>query len=124
MPEAKKYIVKTAATPYGHAVFITTPAFDLPKCFVDRPEPTHIGAGGEHDEPDDGQTKVSYSSAPKHPSKAAEEIHGKCCTVYCKNKTHVNANALERISIRCKRNDRQPKLKNVNKKSLSLRGSF
>lgn len=49
---------------------------------VDGPEPADVRAGSEHDQPDDGQSKVGYATTPKHPSKAADEIHSESCAVH------------------------------------------
>lgn len=49
----------------------------LPEGLVDGPEPAHVRAGGEHEEPDDGQSEVCYAAAAEHPHKAANQIHRK-----------------------------------------------
>lgn len=49
----------------------------LPESLVDGPEPAHVRAGGEHEEPDDGQSKVGNAAAAKHPHKAANQVHHK-----------------------------------------------
>lgn len=49
----------------------------LPEGLVDRSEPAHVRAGGEHEEPDDGQPKVCYATATKHPHEAANQINRK-----------------------------------------------
>lgn len=50
---------------------------------VNGPEPTHIRAGCEHDEPDECQSKIGHSTTPEHPDKAANEVHRQCSTVDC-----------------------------------------
>ena len=49
---------------------------------VDGPEPAHIGAGSEQNEPQDGHAKVGCSASTTHPCQAANEIHGQCGTVH------------------------------------------
>lgn len=48
-----------------------------PEGLVDGPEPAHIRAGGEHEEPDDRQSEVRYAAAAEHPHEAANQIHHK-----------------------------------------------
>lgn len=69
-------------TTYTHRYFLC----DLPKGFVDGPEPTDIGAGSKHEQPDDGQSKVGYSASTEHPCETANEIDSKCSAIYCKDK--------------------------------------
>lgn len=47
----------------------------LPEGLVDGPEPAHVRAGGEHEEPDDGQSEVGHAAAAEHPHEAANQIH-------------------------------------------------
>ena len=71
---------------------------DLLEGLVDRPEPAHIGAGSEQDEPQDGHAEVGGSASTAHPRQAANEIHGQRGTVYYwgqktkKNHIHVICN--------------------------------
>lgn len=48
-----------------------------PEGLVDGPEPAHVRAGGEHEEPDDRQSEVCYAAAAEHPHEAANQIHRK-----------------------------------------------
>lgn len=42
---------------------------------VDGPEPADVGAGSEHEKPNDGHAKVGHATSAKHPGKAANKIH-------------------------------------------------
>lgn len=61
--------------------------------FVYWPEPTHIGTGREHDEPNDGQPEVCDSTSCKHPGKAADEVHSKCRSVQHPQVVHLLTHA-------------------------------
>lgn len=45
---------------------------------VDGPEPADVGAGSEHEQPNDGHAEVCDASAAKHPGEAADEVHSQC----------------------------------------------
>jgi len=50
---------------------------------VDGPEPAHVGAGREHEQPDDGQAEVGHAPSSEHPREAANQIHRQCGAVHC-----------------------------------------
>lgn len=59
---------------------------------VNGPEPTHIGAGGEENQPYDGHAKICHAPSTQHPHKAAHQIHSQGdCMHY---KTHHQENTL------------------------------
>ena len=49
---------------------------------VDGPEPAHIGAGSEHQQPDDGKAEVGHAPSGEHPCEAANQIHRQGNTVH------------------------------------------
>jgi len=52
---------------------------------VDGPEPTHVGAGGEENEPQDGHAEVGRSTTSTHPRQTANQIHSQCGAVHCQH---------------------------------------
>lgn len=56
--------------------------FDLLEGLVDGSEPTYVGAGSEHEQPDDSQPKVRHTTSTKHPRKATNEIHSQGSAVH------------------------------------------
>ncbi len=50
---------------------------------VDGPEPAHIGAGGEEDEPQDGHAEVCRSAASTHPRQTANQINSQRGAIHC-----------------------------------------
>lgn len=54
--------------------------------FVNGPEPAHVGAGGEEDEPQDGHAEVGRAAASTHPRQAADEINGQSGGVHCQHR--------------------------------------
>ena len=50
----------------------TQDAITLLEGLVDGPEPAHVGAGREEDEPQDGHAEVGRSAASTHPGQAAD----------------------------------------------------
>ena len=52
---------------------------------VDGPEPAHVGAGGEEDEPQEGHAEVGRPAASAHPRQTANQINSQCCSVHCEH---------------------------------------
>lgn len=50
-------------------------AFSL-KCLVNGPEPAHVGAGREEDEPQESHAKVGSTATSAHPRQAADQVDG------------------------------------------------
>lgn len=55
------------------------------KGLVDGPEPAHVGAGREEDEPQKGHAKVGRSATSTHPRQAPDQINSERCTVHCQH---------------------------------------
>lgn len=49
---------------------------------VDGPEPAHVGAGCEEDEPQDGHAEVGGAAAAAHPRQAANQVNGQSSRVH------------------------------------------
>lgn len=52
---------------------------------VDGPEPAHIRAGGEEDEPQDGHAEVGRSTTTAHPCQTANQINSQRGTIHCRH---------------------------------------
>lgn len=53
------------------------------KRLVDGPEPAHVGAGREQDEPQERHAEVGRAAAAAHPRQAANQINGKSGGIHC-----------------------------------------
>lgn len=53
------------------------------KGLVNGPEPAHVGAGREQDEPQERHAEVGGAAASAHPRQAANQINGESGGVHC-----------------------------------------
>lgn len=58
-------------------------AFSL-KSLVNGPEPAHVGAGREQDEPQESHAEVGGTATSAHPRQAANQINSQSGGVHCK----------------------------------------
>lgn len=72
--------VRTGAT--GREGWLSCGAFSL-KCLVNGPEPAHVGAGREQDEPQESHAKVGGAAASAHPRQAADQVNGEGGGIHC-----------------------------------------
>lgn len=52
---------------------------------VDGPEPAHVRAGGEEDEPQEGHAEVGRPTTSAHPRQTADQINNQCGSIHCKH---------------------------------------
>lgn len=53
------------------------------KSLVDGPEPAHVGAGREQDEPQERHAEVGGTATSAHPRQTANQINGESDGVHC-----------------------------------------
>lgn len=66
---------------------LRAPGPGLPEGLVRRPEPAHITAGSEDNQPEQGQAKIGTCSARNPPGQAGHEVYTQSGTVNWKGDT-------------------------------------